>query len=300
MAVCVFDLDNTLGDLRLVDFFGLLLEPKVIPNHYGYGKVQRELFMNAINNYSNDAKALLTMLKTKLEEEVETDKILRPNLKEILTPLVNQFKKGTIKGFIIYSNNANLYALEYTGRAIERMFDTPNLFIKYLDRNHYERVHDIPDHSGYPSKLVKTIRQYTNEKAQILFVDDLVHHDLLNNPSVTYIKIPPYVSDAEYMDTQIVIATFEDIFDKLEEKDKTLFFNLYHIKETLKIHNFEDLERNYLVYTNKGAEKRKFIENMPMIQEKINTFIKKIVSSGGNKKRKTRRNTRRTTKRRKL
>ena len=33
-GVCIFDLDNTLGEFRAIDFFGLLFEPKIIPNFY--------------------------------------------------------------------------------------------------------------------------------------------------------------------------------------------------------------------------------------------------------------------------
>jgi ferric iron reductase protein FhuF len=281
MAVCVFDLDNTLGDFRIVDFFGLLLEPKVIPNFFGYDKSKKEDFFNIINGYSKKEKDLLKSLRDKLEKEIDNDtkndKILRPNLKEILSPLVEQYKKHKIKGFIIYSNNANLYSLEYAGRAIEHMFQTPNLFIKYLDRNHEERTKDRIDHSGYPSKMVNTIRQYTNNKSPILFVDDLVHNDFyIDYENTTYIMIPPYVSDADILYNQIIIATFEDLLDELSETEKTDFFNLYHIKEILKIDNFNTLEEHYLFYSKPKKENNEFIENMPMIQEKIHKFIKKV------------------------
>ena len=290
-GICVFDLDNTLGDFRGIDFFGLLLEPKVIPNHSRYSKLKKYAFSEIINDYSKEEKDLLIKLRNNLEKELEKEdinkKVFRPQLKEILTPLVNQFKKHTIKGFIIYSNNANLYALEYAGRAIENMFNTPELFIKYLDRNHEERIHDRPDHSGYPSKMVKTIRKYSNIKSPILFVDDLIHNDFyIDYENTTYIIIPAYESNMLEIDLQFIISIFEDILDNLSEKERSIFYNIYHIKETLKISDFKSLEAYYLQYSKEISKPREFKENMPMIKEKINSFIKKLSLSGG--KRKTR------------
>jgi hypothetical protein len=293
--VCVFDLDNTLGDFRIIDYFGLLLEPKIIPNHYRYNNDIKEEFLKIIDSYSKEEKDLLLNLRNSLEKEIEKEglnkKILRPNLKEILEPLVNQYKKDKIKGFIIYSNNANLYVLEYAGRAIEYIFDTPDLFLKYLDRKHEEReMFDKVDESGYPSKTVNTIRQYSNGK--ILFVDDLIHNDFyIDYDNVTYIQIPPFETDADALDLQMTISLFEDIFDKLSSEEKNMFFNLYHIKYILQINRFDNLEQQYLEYSKERKKPSEFKENLPMIGEKIQSFIKKISTSGGKKRqRKTRKN----------
>jgi len=289
--VCVFDLDNTLGDFRIIDYFGHLLEPKIIPNHSAYNNDKKEDFLKTINTYSEEERDLLIKLRDSLEKEIEkeklNEKILRPNLKEILEPLVNQYKKHKIKGFIIYSNNANLYPLEYAGRAIQDMFHTPDLFIKYLDRNHEERTLDKADQSGYPSKMVSTIRQYSNGK--ILFVDDLIHNDFyIDYENVTYIQIPPFETDADTIDLEMAITIFEDIFDTLTEEEQNMFFNLYHVKHILQVHNFEEIDKQYLQYSKERKKPSEFKENLPMIEEKIQSFIKKISSSGG-KKRKTRR-----------
>ena len=222
-------------------------------------------------------------------------------MKTILGPLVEQYKKHKIQGFILYSNNANLYALEYAGRAIENMFDTPHLFIKYLDRNHEERIHDRPDHSGYASKLVKTIRQYTTQKAPILFVDDLVHNDFyIDYENVTYIIIPAFEGTVNNNDLQYVFTIFEEkIFNTLNDDEKTLFFNLYHIKHILQLNSIDDIKRYYLEYSKERKAPKPFKEDMPMIEDKIKSFIKKISTYGG--KRKTKRNCkRRYTKKRKI
>ena len=230
------------------------------------------------------------MLRDSLEKEIEKEglnnKILRPNLKGILEPLVDQYKKHKIKGFIIYSNNANLYSLEYAGRAIQNIFHTPKLFIKYLDRNHDERTLDKKDESGYPSKLVKTIRQYSN--GNILFVDDIIHNDLyIDYENVTYIHIPPFDTYADTLDLQMIISLFGDIFDDLTKAQKDTFFNLYHIKNFLKINNFDEIEKYYLEYSKQTRNPRIFQENLPMIEEKIQTFIKKLPSGSGGKRKKT-------------
>jgi hypothetical protein len=293
--ICVFDLDNTLGDFRIIDYFGVLLEPKIIPNHYRYNNDIKEEFLKIIDSYSKEEKDLLLKLRNSLEKEIEkeglTEKILRPNLKQILEQLVNQYNKHKIQGFIIYSNNANLYVLEYAGRAIQNMFHTPNLFIKYLDRNHEEREKfDKLDQSGYPSKMVNTIRQYSNGK--ILFIDDLIHNDFyIDYENVTYIQIPPFETDADTLDLQMIITIFEDIFDTLSKEEINMFFNLYHMKHILQIHNFDEIKKQYLEYSKERKSPKEFKENLPMIEEKIQTFIKKISTNGGKKRqRKTRKN----------
>jgi len=305
MALCVFDLDNTLGDFYLIDYFGLLLEPTIIPNHFGYIDDKRKIFLTTINNYSKKEKELLLNLRNQFEKTIEKEeiniKILRPNLKKILEPLVFQYEKHKIKGFIIYSNNANLYVLEYAGRAIENMFHTPDLFIKYLDRNHEERnKFDSLDNSGYRSKMVKTITQYIDTKKPILFVDDLKHNDFYKNENVTYIMIPPFISNSDKIDLQIIILLFEDIFNRLSQEEKILFFNLYHIKDILQIYNVEDIKRKYLEYSREKRIPRVFKEDLPMIEEKINSFIKKVSTSGGKCKQKNTRKHKRYTKKRKM
>ena len=72
-GICVFDLDNTLGDFRIIDYFGLLLEPKIIPNHYGYKNEQNEELLKMINSYSKEEKELLLMLRDSLEKEIENE-----------------------------------------------------------------------------------------------------------------------------------------------------------------------------------------------------------------------------------
>jgi hypothetical protein len=298
-GICVFDLDNTLGDFRAVDFFGLLLEPKILPNYYGFNKMKSFAYSEIISSYTKEEKDLLLKLRNQLELLIDKEgfnkKILRPDIQTILSPLVEEFKKHKIKGFIIYSNNSNLYVLEYAGRAIERLFDTEKLFIKYLDRNHEERTHDIPDQSGYPSKMVKTVIKYSSPKAPILFVDDLVHNDFFTDlDDTTYILIPAYVAKVEDLELQIIISLFEELFDELREEEQKLFFNMYHIKETLKINKFETLEKFYLQYSKEKGKPKPFNENLPMIQDKINTYIKKLSFVGG--KRKTRKNSRKSIK----
>ena len=74
------------------------------------------------------------------------------------------------------------------------------------------------------------------------------------------------------------------------------------MKYILQIHNFDEIKKQYLEYSKERKSPKEFKENLPMIEEKIQTFIKKISSSGGKKRqRKTRRNSssKRFTKKRK-
>ena len=295
-GVCVFDLDNTLGDFRVVDFFGMLFEPKCMLGYPNISPERAEELKNEINAYKNTTKEQLVLLRDSFEKALAQDgyssKMLRPKIKDILAPLVNEYTKGNIVGFIIYSNNANLYALEYAGRAIEQIFKKPNLFIKYLDRNSMERDEfDSKDGEGYRTKTVATIKKILPilENKKILFMDDLLHDDFVKN-DVSYVHVPRYTSNIQDDELNNIWSEFEMIFDSYENF-KDIFFNLYHIKNYLHYNSMEDIKNAYLNYSkmnvNDEFHKSEFNENMTHIKNNIFSYVNSLNVKGG--KRKTRR-----------
>jgi hypothetical protein len=299
-GVCIFDLDCTLGDFRVIDFFGLIYEPKVISG-FIQNKSDKDFLGIQLENYSDEAYNFLESLRTKFEKAVHENSldkgILRPDLKEILSPLVEQYKKHKIQGFIIYSNNGNLYALEYAARSIQNMFNSPNIFKKLLHRYHplRDKYDGIPQ--GARSKMVATIKQIVPnlENKHLLFMDDIIHNDFYTNLESTYIFLPAYESNIPNERLEELWSLFEEIFYSFDETQQKLFFNLYHIKTYLNVESLEQLKTQYLEYSKRPKTIKPFHENITMIREKINKFITNLPKSGG--KRKTRR--RNITKRRK-
>jgi hypothetical protein len=289
-GVCVFDLDSTLGDFRIIDFFGMIYEPKIITEFINK-KEEKSYFKSIINLYSNEEYDFLTLLRDTFEKTVHEkgldEGILRPNLKDILSPLVEQYKKHKIQGFIIYSNNGNLYALEYAGRSIQNMFHTPKLFLKYLDR--YSTLRDKYDGEpeGARSKMVNTIKQIVPslENKHLLFMDDIVHNDFYTTLESTYILVPPYESNAPNERLEELWGTFEEVFNSFDTEQQKMFFNLYHIKNYLKVESLNQLRTEYLQYSKRPRAIKPFHENISMIHEKIHSYIMKLAKVGGKRNR---------------
>ena len=288
MSLCVFDLDNTLGDFRVIDYFGLLLDPKCILGFPDLSKEIHDSLKNAINSYDTYTKTQLHLLRDSFEKAINTQGynkyIMRPKLKDILTPLVNEYKKKNIIGFVIYSNNANIYSLEYAGRTIENMFDIHELFLKYIDRMHTIRNQYDDGSEGYRTKTFNTLKKLVPEANKILFMDDLEHDDLLNSPNVIYIKVSPYICNLENDKLIDIWNIFENILN--ENVDfKKIFMNLYHIKNYLQYTSLEEIKKRYLSYSKNDEDALPFRENSTQIKNKISQFLGN--TKGG--KRKTRR-----------
>ena len=299
-GVCVFDLDNTLGDFGTIDFFGLVYEPKVITGFIDK-KEDKAFLKTQIQLYSDEQHDFLEDMRNKFEKilhEKELDKeVLRPELKEILNPLVEQYRKHKILGFVIYSNNGNLYSLEYAGRSIQKMFNAPKLFLKFLDRYHSLRDKYDGNAIGSRSKMVNTIKQIVPdlENKHLLFVDDLIHNDFYTTLESTYIHIPAYNSNIPHERLEEIWDAFEELFYSFDEKEQKLFFNMYHIKSYLGIHSLDQLKNQYMNYSKVSKHTKSFHEDLPMIRQKIHSFIMKLPKYGGY--RRTRKNSLRKTKR---
>ena len=305
-AICVFDLDNTLGDFRAVDFFGLLFEPKVLPNLYTMNSNDERYYNSIIKNYDDDMFDFMEKLRNTFEKEIHLqnldEEVLRPRIKEILNPLVQEFKKGNIEGFIIYSNNSNLYALEYAGRAIEKLFNTKNLFIKYLDRNHRLRDKYDGDRIGSRLKMVNTIKLVLPDlkDKNILFMDDLIHNDFYTRPEITYVHVPRYETNIPDSKLDNIWELFQTIFKSMPEDEQEKFLKLFHIKKYVSVNNLEEIKNKYLEYSSISTNIKDFKENLPIINDKIRKFTNSLQNSKGGSINRKRRKSRRTHKRRRL
>ena len=303
-GVCIFDLDNTLGEFRAIDFFGLLFEPKIIPNFYTMSDNEKKQFMDIINQYDNEMINFMETLRKKFEKELHLkgldEHILRTDLKQILNPLVDEFKKNKIEGFIIYSNNANMYSLEYASRAIETMFGVKGLFKELLDRNHEIRNKFDGTKVGNRWKMVDTIKLlYPKLKNNhILFMDDLIHADFYTTVGSTYIQVPRYESNIQKPRLEEIWNLFEEVFKSMPETQQQKFFELFHIKKYFNTNSIDDIKYIYLNYSKQTEQHTEFNEKLDMIREKIGKYVKNLNMYKGGYTRVKRHKLRKTHKRR--
>ena len=100
MATCVFDLDNTLGDFRVVDYFGLLYQPSCILGFNSNVSEYFNSFKQEIDKYDESTLDFLHKIRNAFEKKMSekgfNDYIMRPKLKDILLPLVKEYRKSKI------------------------------------------------------------------------------------------------------------------------------------------------------------------------------------------------------------
>jgi hypothetical protein len=305
-GVCVFDLDLTLGDFSSIDYFGLVYNPSVFLLLNIIPQADIELFKENINLYTDNQNNFLNELRKRFEKKINStdveDKIFRPNIKKILNPLVEAYKDKKIEGFIIYSNNANVYNLEYAGSRIMEMFNTPELFKAYLSRNDPRRLEYDGIPKGDRAKTYATLNKIIPvDENKILFMDDIYHDDLYSR-SLTYIHVPPYFSPLTNTDILGLWEDFEDIFNTCANEFSLTneeIFNLYHIKYYVQATNLEDMEKKYLAYA-RVSKPIEFHENSDMIKSRIDSYISSLTVQEGGKRKKTRKYKRKTLRKRKL
>jgi len=305
-GVCVFDLDLTLGDFGSIDYFGLVYNPNVFPLLNLLNESDIELFENNINSYTDNQNKFLIELRKRFEKKINNigieDKIFRPNIKKILSPLVQAYKDKKVEGFIIYSNNANLYNLEYAGSRIMEMFNTPELFKAYLSRNDTRRLEYDGTPKGDRPKTYATLNKIIPvDENKILFMDDIYHDDLYSR-ALTYIHVPPYFSSLTDTDILKLWDNFEDVFNTCLNEfniSNEEIFNLYHIKYYVQSTSLDDMKNKYLSYV-RLSKPSVFNENAEMIKARIDSYTSTLTIQEGGKRKKTRKTKRKTLRKRKL
>ena len=217
-----------------------------------------------------------------------TKLILRPNIVEIFNLLKNE-----VSAVMIYSNNGNLYNLEFAGRAIENMTDSPGLFKAYMHRS--DSIRDEFDGivTGARLKTVNTIKKATKrflnfEPSKIIFFDDIIHPDLMYNMDVSYIHVNRFDAHLKEDKVEEIFLLFESVLYDMFRKYKTMsskFFDLYHIKEYLRIGDIEHMGDIYLRHCKVDYRTVPFKNDYDIIKTRIEEFNR--IKVGGKRKRKT-------------
>lgn len=289
--IAVFDLDGTIGDFTYVDYFSYVYDIETILSD-NLSKISKKKLKDEYKTYDDETLKFLKELKEifedKMIKEGFTQLLLRPNIVEIINLL-----KKEVKDFMIYSNNGNLYNLEFAGRAIESMTDSPNLFKAYMHRS--DSIRDEFDGmlTGARLKTVKTIKKAVKkflnyEPSRIIFFDDIVHPDLMYNMDVNYVNVNRFDANLTEDKLDKIFLLFESVLYDMFKKYKTMsskFFDLYHIKEYLRIGSVEEMEEVYLRHCRIDYRTVPFKNDYEIIKTRIEEFNK--LKEGGKRKRKT-------------
>jgi len=277
-GICVFDLDNTLGDFRGIDYFGYIFEPKLL--------LEPAEVLPYMEKYGEKIYMLRDMFENFLDEiKIPEMLIFRPKIVELLTPLVEAYKTKKVQGFYMYSNNNNPYALEYAGRYLERQLNILNIFKIYLHRTHKLRPNDLAVSKTNPPKLVQTVLDLIPEidNPNIIFFDDLEHPDFRKN-NVTYVKLLPF-------ETKATTDDLEDIWKIFVQQLELVDFDIFELPHVQKLGrtNLETLHKDYIQYSNDNTPYKGFVENTSYIENLIQTFLKGLSNVGGKRKNFTKR-----------
>jgi hypothetical protein len=180
MACVAFDLDETIGNFQAI---GILANLWSIDDLNTPEQLQGDQFKP-----SPSLKTILNRVKDTfagyiLRDKILLDMIIRPNIGELLEPLLAAKRSKHLKTMIIYSNTGNKFTVELAEHLLEHMFKVPNLFSVTADWWHPLRRADrvVIDREVIMHKRIETL-QLLFQKAlktkksiplgNILFIDD--------------------------------------------------------------------------------------------------------------------------------
>lgn len=289
MALVAFDLDNTLGFFFHIGIWSDFFSVDTIENSFNK-KINPTLKLStSLRKKLRRAEALY--IKKLLDSPAILKTILRPNLDEMILPLIRNKKK--IRAIIIYSNTWNTFTPYIGKELIESIYKCNGLFDCVIDASHSVRHHDWREtEGGQPLKtfqVLKTIfTDICNVKGairpeHILFVDEREKkHRLQHEVGLTYLK--PTV-----FDPKLTIANREEIFmmglEVLEETGllhdrEYLSSDIFHCKKytdtdkTVAINSiYQLLEIAEKKLRLEGTHGSKFKDDSKEIQDCIQAFL---------------------------
>ena len=307
--VAVFDLDGTIGDFIAINYFSYLYDEHTIKYSH---KEQYESYPDEVKQYLKDLEE--TFEKRLLNNGFTKIWLLRDNIDGIFDILKEKIKDKSLLGCMIYSNNGNLYNLEFAGRAIEGLMESDDIFIKakkdnkplniykgkklFIDYTDKIRdTYDIPK-TRARIKTVKTIQKAVKEyidvnieAEDILFLDDQIHEDILSHKDeTTYIRVKQYEALLKKSELFYLYGIFQSTLLEMFKKHKTMkdtFFTLDHMKGYFP----ETLENVYISNTFPYIKRKihdeenmeDYVEDNEITIRKINNFFNPIITGGKRK-----------------
>lgn len=181
MACVAFDLDLTIGNFEPFWYLAHLWSVDHINNPDQLGN--QTPFIPSRSLQTSLERVKQTFANYLLRDKSIIDMIIRPNLDELILPLLEAKKSRHLKTIIIYSNTTVGYTMDLAEYLLEQTFKAPRLFALKADWWHPLRGADrsYKGNTVYTHKRIETL-QLLFQKAlkskkkipvsNILFIDD--------------------------------------------------------------------------------------------------------------------------------
>lgn len=231
-AYVAFDLDSTLGFFEFTNPLAYLWSPEYLENPEQAAPNAPLVVSPVLRKKLERARA--TFAAALADNEDLCTLVLRPNLVNLIHPLLRLKAKRLLRTVIIYSNTSVTYSMELAAAMIERRFRAPRLFALKADHWHPLRTHDHPNGSPpsairyvEPLKTIETLQRLfqaaTGERrkakpSEILFVDDrpTKHALTAQEPTgLTYLQCSSFVARATLEQKKMILALALSAMDKV-------------------------------------------------------------------------------------
>lgn len=269
-----FDLDGTLGSFESIMPLLILFFPSLVEELYRkpqWNGPEYETIATTPTMRSKLTRAFTKFVELMAANEEQTQ-LLRPGIVRVIQYLLDLQKKGHIGGMMIYSNNANPYALHFAHELIKGVLGVEKeIFCPLVHWGHRLRDEEIRSQTpplllGHGPKRVETIinaftewqrcgyytaktRHITITPADVIFIDDQIHPNISRAlPPENYLHIQSYSHspDVIYMYHALLLAYEGEDIDmntKFTEQFRRVGFDM----ETADTLEASIRERRYVV-----------------------------------------------------
>ena len=204
MACVAFDLDETIGTFRTIGYLAHLWSLDDVNTDEQLDG--RQPFIPSLALKATLERVKETFANYLLRDKNILDAIIRPNIREILGPLLEAKRSRHLKTMIIYSNTGITYTVDLAEYLLEHMFNVSHLFSLKADWWHPLRKADkvIIKGEQIMHKRIETLQLLFQKGLKskkkiplgnILFIDDRVpRHTLVQQvpEGLTYLVPTPF------------------------------------------------------------------------------------------------------------
>jgi len=205
MTYFIFDMDETLAELYSVYYFLVTLtavNDPIISKHLENDFIKSDFIKDVNKAYWNFVKGVV---REEASAPALTLGVLRPGLLSVMVKLNRLYKRGKIKGVIIYSNNGHLESLQFIRDLIHTYLGVNGLIKDCIHWDHPMREGERNSARNKTWAILKNImvsgpcNAISNlEPSQVFFFDDLDHPDLQEALGPNYYKVPAYDFKASF------------------------------------------------------------------------------------------------------
>lgn len=292
MCLIAFDLDNTLGFFYHIGIWSDFFSVDTIENSFNK-KINPGLKLSSsLKAKLRRAEALYIKKLLASSELLKT--ILRPNLDELIKPLIKNKRK--VRSVAIYSNTWNSFTPHIAKAIIETVYKCPGLFDVLVDATHSIRKYDWKlAEDGSPAKTFKTVkaifRDLCNVKGPIdpcdvLFVDDREPKHLIEkeeSKGLVYLKPTAFDPKLTSAQRQEIFKIGLDVLDETnlltdeEYLNSDVFFCKKYTSTTTTV-QIKGINNLFKMVSKKlmseGLDKNPFKDDSNKIRECMRDFFK--------------------------